>query len=72
MGPRMVISIMIEEKIIFLERFKVLNEKLRKITEEVDNFVKEEQGSLNREVVKNPSLVLKLMKRGKKEDWKLF
>ena len=63
---------MIKEKIDFLERFKVLNEKLRKITEEIDNFVKGEHETLNREVMKDPGLVLKLMKRWKKEDWKLF
>ena len=67
---------MIEGKIDFLERFKLLNEKLRKITDEIDNFVKEEQIILNREVEKDPSLVLKLMKRGRgrggEKDWKLF
>ena len=50
----MVIGIMIEEKIDFLERFKVLNEKLRKITEEIDNFVREEQGTLNHERNERP------------------
>ena len=67
---------MIEGKIEFLERFKVLNDKLRKITDEIDNFVKEEQIVLNREVEKDPSLVLKLMKRGRgrtdTHGWKLF
>ena len=67
---------MIEGKIEFLERFKVLNDKLRKITDEIDNFVKEEQIVLNREVEKDPSLVLKLMKRGRgrtdTRGWKLF
>ena len=66
---------MIEGKIEFLERFKVLNEKLRKITDEIDNFVKEEQIILNREVEKDPSLVLKLIKKGRggaQKDWKLF
>ena len=67
---------MIEGKIDFLERFKVLNEKLRKITDEIDNFVKTEQIILNREVEKDPSLVLKLMKKGRgrgvQKDWKLF
>ena len=48
-----------------MERFKVLNDKLRKITDEIDNFVKEEQIILNREVEKDPSLVLKLMKKGR-------
>ena len=67
---------MIEGKIEFLERFKVLNDKLRKITDEIDNFVKEEQIVLNREEEKDPSLVLKLMKRGRgrtgAREWKLF
>ena len=59
-----------------MERFKVLNDKLRKITDEIDNFVKEEQIVLNREVEKDPSLVLKLMKKGRgrtdRMGWKLF
>ena len=67
---------MIEGKIDFLARFKILNGKLRKITDEIDNFVKEEEIILNREVEKDPTLVLKLMKKGRERtsgtDWKLF
>ena len=62
---------MIEEKIIFMEKFKKLSDNLRELTEKMSNFIKEQQEIVDKEVAKDPTMVLKLMKKGKyaKDEW---
>ena len=65
---------MIEERIAFIKEFKRLSDKLREITDEIENFLEKRQEELDKEIAKDPKMILKLMKKGRhsKEDWRLF
>ena len=55
---------MIEERIAFIKEFKRLSDKLREITDEIENFLEKRQEELDKEIAKDPKMVLKLMKKG--------
>ena len=48
-----------------------MSDKLRELAEEMSNFIKEQQEIVDKEVAKDPTMVLKLMKKGKytKDEW---